>query len=257
MATGFGVRHEWDRLREAIVFDDEVLDDGELCRTLEREGVIVRRQPAIAPRDPLIVIGPHLIEASLRGPERQAERFALRPLVQQVAQRRGVQWTSVPPGWANAVDGPWLEGGDVVLNGSEIYVGMSGRASDMAGIDWLERLLGPDYRVIPMAMRSSVKHLEDVLALVRPGLLVCCPALLIDGLPTALRAWDAIVLSPGEAEAHAAHFLGLDERRAIIEASNGRVDEELRRRDITTLPLVSPRGLRTAYHPLWRERVAV
>lgn len=246
MAEGFGVRHEWDRLREAIV-----LDDGPLCRTLEREGVMVHREPSIGPRDPLIVIGPHLIEASLRGPERQDERFALRPLVQQVAARRGVQWTSVPPGWANAVDGPWLEGGDVVLNGREIYVGMSGRASDMAGIDWLERLLGADCRVIPMAMRSSVKHLEDVLALVRPGLLVCCPALLIDGLPSALRSWDAIELSPGEAEAHAAHFLGLDERRVVVHM--GRVAGALGRHGVETIAIAGGGALRAAHQPLWRE----
>lgn len=246
MATGFGVRHEWDGLREAIV-----LDHAPLCRALEDRGVTVHRQPAVPPRDPLIVIGPHLIEASLRGPERQDERFALRPLVQQVAQRRGVQWTSVPPGWANAVDGPWLEGGDVVLNGREIYVGMSGRASDMAGIDWLERLLGDGYRVIPMALRSSVKHLEDVLALVRPGLLVCCPTLLIDGLPTALRSWDAVVLSPGEAEAHAAHFLGLDERRVLVH--RGRVAGELGRHGVETIAIDGEGALRAAHQPLWRE----
>ena len=243
---GFGVRHEWDGLRETAV-----LDHDPLCRALEHEGVIVHCLRDTPPRDPLIIVGPHLIEGSLRGPERQEERFALRPLVQQVAARRGVQWTSVPPGWANAVDGPWLEGGDVLLNGREIYVGMSGRASDMAGIDWLERLLGADYRVIPMALRSSVKHLEDVLALVRPGLLICCPELLVDGLPTALRSWDAIVLSPREAETHAAHLLVLDERRALVNI--GRVAGELGRHGVETIAIAGGGALRAAHQPLWRE----
>ena len=245
----FGVVHEWDRLREAVV-----IDYAPLWLKLVRADVEVHHPAKTGPRDPLIVIGPHLIEASLRGPERQEERFALRPLVQQLAARRGVQWTSVPPGWANGVDGPWLEGGDVVLNGREIYVGMSGRASDMAGIDWLERLLGPDYRVIPVALRSSVKHLEDVLALVRPGLLICCPELLVDGLPTILRSWDAIALSPGEAATHDAHILVLDERRCM--ATIGRVAEELDRRDIEitdVLLLPSHQTLRSACQPLWRE----
>ncbi|MCX7360311.1 MAG: hypothetical protein NTV97_00215, partial [Alphaproteobacteria bacterium] len=108
-----------------------------------------------------------------------------------------------------------------------------------------------DHRVIPMAMRSSVKHLEDVLALVRPGLLICCPALLIDGLPTALRSWDAIVLSPGEAEAHAAHVLGLDERRALVH--RGRVAGELGRHGVETIAIAGGGALRAAHQPLWRE----
>jgi N-dimethylarginine dimethylaminohydrolase len=48
----------------------------------------------------------------------------------------------VPLGSPAASTGPFLEGGDTLLNGHEIYVGMSGCASDMAGIDWLQALLG-------------------------------------------------------------------------------------------------------------------
>ena len=55
---------------------------------------------------------------------------------------RGARWSSVPLGSPAAVDGPFLEGGDVLLNGREIYVGMSGCASDMAGIDWLAGAAG-------------------------------------------------------------------------------------------------------------------
>ena len=43
---------------------------------------------------------------------------------------------------------------------------MSGCASDMAGIDWLQSLLGPRYRVIPVALKSNVLHLDCALALV-------------------------------------------------------------------------------------------
>ena len=125
-------------------------------------------------RDALIVVGDHAIEASLRRQDRQHERFAVRPFVQKAVLERGARWSSVPPGWPNEVDGPFLEGGDVLLNGHEVYVGMSGRSSDMAGIDWLQALLGARYRVIPVAMKSDVLHLEDVLALdeARPAAVV-------------------------------------------------------------------------------------
>ena len=122
---------------------------------------------------------------------------ALRPAAAHPAPgaARGARWSSVPLGSPACVDGPFLEGGDTLLNGYEVYVGMSGCASDMAGIDWLQALLGDNYRVIPVAMRSNVLHLDCALALIKPGLLVWCPEKLIDGLPTSLRDWDAIAVS--------------------------------------------------------------
>lgn len=211
------------------------------------------------PRDPMIVIDNHVIDASLRLKCRQRERYGLRPYIQKVVQQRGAHWSSVPLGSPACVDGPFLEGGDVLLNGLEVYVGMSGCASDMAGIDWLQALLGERYKVIPVALRSNVLHLDCALGLVKPGLLVWCPEKLIDGLPTSLRNWDAIVVSMDEANRLATNGLILEEGRMIVDADNTRVIEELRKRrmDVIPLPFDGPiaagGGLRCAHHPLWRE----
>src|SRR5262249_22085374 len=148
-----------------------------------------------------------------------------------------------------------------LLNGREIYVGMSGCASDMAGIDWLQALLGDSYRVIPVALRSNVLHLDCALGLVRPGLLVWCPEKLIDGLPTSLRGWDAITVSKEEAERLATNGLVLEEGRMIVDADNVRVIDELRKRRMDVIPIAFDGpiswggGLRCAHHPLWRESV--
>ncbi len=248
MTPAFGVRHEWGALREAAVGDAPAL-----AQLLSREGVTVHREASPAPRDPLIVVGRHLIEGSLRFENRQTERDALRPLAERLGQRPGVQWSASPPGWPNGIEGPFLEGGDVLVNGREVYVGMSGQSSDMAGIDWLEQVLGRDHRVIPVAMRSSVKHLEDVLALIRPGLLVSCPGLLIDGLPMSLRGWDAITLAPEEAGRRCAHLVVLEPGRAVVDTGNVRLGGELRSRGIETLALPFPSGLRAAHLALSRE----
>jgi len=210
-------------------------------------------------RDGVIVIGHHAIEGSLRLKCRQRERYGLRPVIQQAVARHGAQWSSVPLGSPACVDGPFLEGGDTLLNGHEIYVGMSGCASDMAGIDWLQALLGERYRVIPVALRSNVLHLDCALALIRPGLVVYCPEKLIDGLPMALRGWDAVTVSTDEANKLATNGLILEEGRIIVDADNQRVIEELRKRrmDVIPLPFDGPistgGGLRCAHHPLWRE----
>jgi len=247
-----------------------------LAELVVREGVTVHRPERLAgeertflapngegaqlfPRDPMIVIGDHVIESSIRLKCRQRERYGLRPIVQDLVQRRGARWSSVPLGSPAGVEGPFLEGGDTLLNGYEVYVGISGCASDLAGVDWLQILLGDKYRVIPVAMRSNVLHLDCVLALIKPGLLIWCPERLVDGLPMSLRDWDAVAVSRDEADKLATNGLVLEEGRAIVDADNARIIEELRKRrvDVIPLPFDGPigagGGLHSAHHPLLRE----
>jgi glycine amidinotransferase len=261
---------EWAKIMERQV--------DALAERVGREGVTVHRpdrlqgpeRTFLAPeaqgaqlyvRDPMIVVGDHVIESSLRIQCRQRERFGLRAHIQKVAYERGAKWSSVPLGWLNGVDGPFLEGGDTLLNGHEVYVGMSGCASDMAGIDWLQALLGTRYRVIPVALKSDVLHLDCALALIRPGLLVWCPEKLIDGLPMSLRGWDAVVVTRDEANRLATNGLILEEGRMIVDSDNARVIAELRKRrmDIIPLPFDGPirvgGGMRCAHHPLLRESI--
>jgi len=249
-----------------------------LAEPLAREGVAVHRpqrlrgdeRTFLAPngegaqlfaRDGVIVVADHVIDASLRLKCRQRERFGLRPIIQGAVQKRGARWSSVPLGSPGCVDGPFLEGGDTLLNGYEVYVGISGCASDLAGADWLQALLGDRYRVLPVVMKSNVLHLDCCLALVGPGLLIYCPEKLIDGLPTALRDWDKISVSVDEATRLATNGLIIESGRMIVDADNSRVIDELRRRgiDVIPLPFDGPirlgGGLRCAHHPLLRESV--
>ena len=248
-----------------------------LAKLVAREGVTVHRPQRLTgdertfmapngegaqlfPRDGMIVIGDHVIDASLRLACRQRERYGLRPIIHEV-QKRGARWSSVPLGSPACVDGPFLEGGDTLLNGYEIYVGISGCASDLAGADCLQALLGDKYRVIPVAMKSNVLHLDCAMALIKPGLLVYCPPKLIDGLPMSLREWDKIEVSIDEANRLATNALVLEEGRVIVDADNARVIDELRKRRIDVIPLAfdgpisTGGGLRCAHHPLLRESV--
>ena len=249
-----------------------------LAELVAREGVTVHRPRRLEgeertflapngegaqlfPRDGMIVIGHHVIDASLRLLCRQRERYGLRPLIRNAVQQHGARWSSVPLGSPGGVDGPFLEGGDTLLNGREIYVGISGCASDLAGADWLQALLGEEYRVIPVPMRSNVLHLDCAMALINRGLLVYCPEKLIDGLPMSLRDWDKVAVSVDEANRMATNGLVLEEGRVIVDADNVRVITELRKRkvDVIPLPFDGPistgGGLRCAHHPLLRESV--
>jgi N-dimethylarginine dimethylaminohydrolase len=110
-------------------------------------------------------------------------------------------------------------------------------------------------------MKSNVLHLDCALALIKPGLLIWCPEKLIDGLPMSLGGWDKIAVSIDEANRLATNALVLEEGRAIVDADNGRVIGELRRRKVEVIPLpfdgpiATGGGLRCAHHPLLRESV--
>ena len=246
-----------------------------LAELVAREGVTVHRPQRLEgvertflapngeglqlfPRDAMIVVGEHVIDASLRLICRQRERYGLRPVLQKIVQR-GAKWSTVPLGSPNCVDGPFLEGGDTLLNGDQVYVGISGCASDLAGADWLQALLGDRYRVVAIPMKSSVLHLDCCLALIKPGLLIYCPEKLIDGLPMALRDWDKITVSIDEANRLATNGLVLEEGRMIVDSDNARVIGELRTRgiDVIPLPFDGPiklgGSMRCAHHPLLRE----
>lgn len=256
------IEHQVDALAELVAREGVTVHRPQRLEGDERTFLAPNGEGAqLFPRDGMIVIGNHVIDASIRLKCRQRERYGLRPIIQEAARWQGARWSSVPLGSPGCVDGPFLEGGDTLLNGREVYVGISGCASDLAGVDWLQALLGDKYRVLAVAMRSNVLHLDCALALIKPGLLVYCPEKLIDGLPVSLRDWEAITVSRDEANLLATNGLVLEEGRVIVDADNARVIEELRKRriDVIPLPFDGPistgGGLRCAHHPLLRESV--
>lgn len=256
------IERQVDALAELVAHEGVTVHRPERLKGDERTFLAPNGEGAqLFARDGMIVVGNHVIDASIRLKCRQRERYGLRPIIQEAVRKHGARWSSVPLGSPGCVDGPFLEGGDTLLNGREVYVGISGCASDLAGVDWLQALLGDRYRVLAVAMRSNVLHLDCALALIKPGLLVWCPEKLIDGLPMSLRDWDAIAVSAAEANLLATNGLVLEEGRVIIDADNARVIEELRKRrvDVIPLPFDGPistgGGLRCAHHPLLRESV--
>ena len=112
------------------------------------------------PRDGMIVIGDHVIDASLRLKCRQRERFGLRPIIQPwpctsaapagraCRSVRRLRRRAVPRGRRHAAE--WLRN---LCRHFRLRL-------DLAGVDWLQALLGDDYRVLAVAMRSTSHRLR-------------------------------------------------------------------------------------------------
>ena len=104
-----------------------------------------------------------------------------------------------------------------MMDGYNVYVGMSGLATNEKGVNWLKQFLGPEYRVSTIKLASNVLHLDTVLTLNRPGLLTYYPDLVGD-LPKPLESWDKIRVKEfkGEQLAFGANHLSLDEKTIVV-----------------------------------------
>jgi glycine amidinotransferase len=258
----------------AALMEREV--DG-FARTLAEHGVKVHRPEVLQPpeseymapnreggqlytRDPILVVGERVIELPMRIPCRRREVFGLRPILRRLAAH-GFDWIAAPtPSPSEPTDDDlFLEGGDVLLDGDQIYVGISGCASTERGAEWLQRILGAGYQVHPVRLRHDVLHLDCAMGLVRPGLGMVCFEKLEGSLPGPLERYELIEVSHEEASRLATNGCPLDVDTLLVAEGNERVTDELRRRGIEVIPVpydvpVALGGaLRCSHHPIWRD----
>lgn len=186
------------------------------------------------PRDPLLVIGERALETELFFPFRRRERFGIRRALEGRFARAGVAVSAMPPalpvdgmgGWGQ---GPILEGGDVLLLGQDILVGLSGNASNAEGVRWLARCLGPGYRVHGVRLSQRFLHLDCCLSAPRPGLALICREAFMDGIPDCLKGWELMAVSLREAlGAFACNGLILDETAMLLDGRLSSLAKRLR-----------------------------
>jgi N-dimethylarginine dimethylaminohydrolase len=154
---------------------------------------------------------------------------------------------------------PFLDGGDCLLAGATVYVGVAPGGSTEAGVEWLRSTLGRRRRVESVRYVGDLAHLDCALGLVRPGLGIFCPEALPDGPPASLRGWRWIEVSGAEATSGlAANGLPLDAKTLLLPEGVDRVADALRTlgHRVETVPFdaVTPfgGGLRCWSQPLAR-----
>ena len=206
------------------------------------------------------MIGKRVIELPMRIPCRRREVFALRPILGRLAAQ-GFEWISapIPSPTEPSDDDLFLEGGDVLVDGAQIYVGISGCASTERGAEWLQTILGARYEVHPVHLKPDVLHLDCAMGLVRPDLGIVCWEEVDSPLPGRLERYEFIEVSREEASRLATNGCPLDQDRLLVAEGNERVAEELSSRGVkvTRVPYGAPvalgGALRCSHHPIWRD----
>jgi N-dimethylarginine dimethylaminohydrolase len=180
-------------------------------------------------RDPILVIGDIVIENAMGSLYRRADILGLKNLFLERLMNSDARWVAMPSldysrmireGHFDKTAFPVLEGGDVIVLGKNIFVGVSRNrttGSSILGYRWLKAFLQPsgyDVELIPLP--ESILHLDVVLSVPRHGVIIVCPEAFPEGIPSYFRGWRQITVTMEQARRLAANGLPLDESHYIL-----------------------------------------
>jgi glycine amidinotransferase len=223
------------------------------------------------PRDCLLVVGDEIIEAPMAQRARYFEVHAYRSLLMQCL-RGGARWTAAPkPRMRNDLyrecaelgaapfdfaDGPLLRECEPAFDaacfarcGRDIFW-RPDLVSNAAGAAWLQRHLGPGYRIHRISFREAMPtHIDTTLVPVRPGLVLVNPERpCTDGALDlfAANGWRVVAAPPsvrtGRSPARdvsnwiSMNILMLDERTVIVEQAEQPMVELMRSLGCEVIP---------------------
>ena len=184
---------------------------------------------------------------NLRYPFRRKQVYTVRPVLEPLLKGADVRYVALPPASPHYTENDiYLENGDIMLDGHNIYVGHSGLGTSDAGMEWLQQFMGHEYRIFKVPLAGSVLHLDTVLMLNRPGLLTYYPEL-VKEMPKPLKGWDKIEvkIAPGEKSHFGANSLSINEKIIILSKEYERLVPEYKQRGIETI--VKPYDQSMAY----------
>ena len=165
-----------------------------------------------------------LLLNSFHLPFRRSNIWSVRRMLEPLLENNNTTYFATPPPSPHyARDELYLENGDIMIDGHNVYVGMSGNATSPKGVAWLKQFLGDNYRVHTIRLQPNLFHLDWLLTLNRPGLLTYCPEALIDPLPEPLTKWDKIEIRPDEVAG--ANNLSIDENTIVVAEHHTRIAE--------------------------------
>jgi N-dimethylarginine dimethylaminohydrolase len=176
--------------------------------------------------DFLRVIGTQvLLLNSFRLPFRRKQVWPVQRVLDEIAGDGIIRYSATPPPSPDDSDpaNVYLENGDIMVAGFDVFVGMSGNASNRRGMEWLQGFLGPDYRVWDIPLRPDLFHLDWIMTLNRPGLLTYAPEALTAPLPEPLRNWDKIEITLDEARKAGANNLTINPDTIIVPFQHQRI----------------------------------
>jgi len=265
-------------------YPDRVIEETEedldaLVRCFERCGVVVRRpeiwdhakkfatpdwetdgQYNYCPRDLFLTLGRWLIEAPMTLRCRQFEAASFKPLLLEYL-KHGARWISAPrprltdesycldkrhPLALTEME-PVFDAANALRIGRDILYLISDSGNRL-GAEWLQTVLGSEYRVRTYTGFYTGSHVDTTITLVRPGLVVVSGERIgPHNLPDVFLGWDVIYLDEVvdigytgtcyASEWIGINFMMINPSLAIVDPIQVELVRQLERRGVTVVPL--------------------
>ena len=130
----------------------------------------------------------------------------------------------------------YLEGGDVIVDNKNIYVGISERTT-MDGVNFLKKELGEEYKVIPLKLKPKFLHLDVVFTIINPSLALVYKDGLEEESYKLLEKYEMIELKEYEQFELATNVFVIDNKTIIMNSNHKRVEKILRNKGFNLVPL--------------------
>ncbi|MEX2803718.1 dimethylarginine dimethylaminohydrolase family protein [Streptococcus sp. H31] len=181
-------------------------------------------------RDSTLCIGDLLIEGNLKMSMRKKERRGYQSLI-AASQKDGKVATM------SQTKSAYLEGGDVLVDYPNVFVGIGRHASNLAGVEWLRKCLDDSWIVIPVRLKDdSVLHLDCCMTIIGPKTAIICREVL-EELPEELENYRFIEIDKKSQLEMAGNVLVLGNNKVVVQKRHKRLQEDLRDHGFIPLPL--------------------
>ena len=131
----------------------------------------------------------------------------------------------------------YIEGGDIVVHGDHVFVGISSRTNDK-GFQELEKHLPSAVRLLPLRLKEGILHLDTVFTIIDDHLaFVYEEGIVMQDLSLLRKKFDLIKVKQNEFFTLAINILFLSPRLAIIQKQHQRINTILNERGIQSIEI--------------------
>lgn len=168
-------------------------------------------------RDVAFVIGNKFIVSPMKEKERQNEHLALESFIAQLEPQDIV----LRPEFGI------IEGGDIVLGQSKIYVGISQRTNSL-GLEWLKKNFSDNYQIVPIYLQNNFLHLDVVFNILSSDMaLVFADGIKPDSLEVIRSSFKTIETHADEQINLPTNVFSIDENTVIADPRNAKTNKRI------------------------------
>lgn len=175
-------------------------------------------------RDLAFVIGDKFFIANMKKENRRLAIKGWKKIIEQIENDNIIEVPS----------NIYLEGGDVIVDGHTVYVGISERTT-MDGVEFLRKTLGTNYKVVPLHLNPEFLHLDVVFTIIHSNVALLYSSGFDPESLELLRDLNKIEVTSQEQFELGTNVFVVDSNNIIVNAAHKRISEEIRKLGINTI----------------------